>query len=435
MILIIRGGSGVGKTRTAQELASRHRPSIHLVVDELHHWITDRTLNDDQVALSVMSAGSVARVFANRGYTVCIDFVFVRAWEVDEFLQGLGAVNTDIYLFTLTAQLDILRARDRKRCEEDIMGDRVEELYREFQNSDESRGYPIDSSKLEVGGVVREIEDAISNGKGRIKQSTVRVDNGKDWAEAAVHNRRAWDSYRRQREEGLVNNWRSPVEEIRKGASYVEEKWIDLVGSVSGKKLLDLGCGDGGETCCWARLGASVVGVDNSPMQLKAAKRAAMELGVKCDFVLADILNLPEELLNHEFDVVFTAWVAAWIGDLRAWFHNVYKALNWEGRFLFVWTHPVTRIAAELLMDDSTRASYFDEGVFIRKQEEERSTGNPAGDDFTTYQWCHTLESVLKAMKDVGFRSVEMVESDASSPECKELKGMPTDVVILARKH
>jgi len=83
--------------------------------------------------------------------------------------------------------------------------------------------------------------------------------------QAAKHNRHAWDSFRRQRDEGLVKNRHNPAADILQGGSYLPFEIIALAGDVSGKRLLDMGCGDGAEMLEWARLGAIVVGVDNSP--------------------------------------------------------------------------------------------------------------------------------------------------------------------------
>ena len=61
-------------------------------------------------------------------------------------------------------------------------------------------------------------------------------------------------------------------------------------------RVLDLGCGVGG-TSTWlaAELGAEVVGVANSPVQLEIARRRARELGLegRCRFLLGDFLDLP----------------------------------------------------------------------------------------------------------------------------------------------
>ena len=83
---------------------------------------------------------------------------------------------------------------------------------------------------------------------------------------------------------------------------------------------------------------------------------------------------------------------------------------------------------------ETYRTHYSNEGAFIRREADERSTGNPAGDDFTTYQWCHTLTSLLEAMKYAGFSSIKMYETATGKLECKQLAGMPTGVLILAIK-
>ena len=140
--------------------------------------------------------------------------------------------------------------------------------------------------------------------------------------QAAEQNREAWDSFRRQRDEGLVNIRPDSAGDILAGRRFLYPENLELVGGVQGKRLLDMGCGDGAEMLEWARAGAIVTGVDNSPVQLASARRNAERLGVECRLVQADLLRLPEDLLQGEFDIVFSAWVEAWIGDLDGWFGN-----------------------------------------------------------------------------------------------------------------
>ena len=128
-----------------------------------------------------------------------------------------------------------------------------------------------------------------------------------------------------------------------------------MAGGVQGKRLLDMGCGDGAEMLEWARAGAIVTGVDNSPVQLASARRNAEKLGVECRLVQADLLRLPDDLLQGEFDIVFTAWVAAWIGDLDGWFANAWRALKPGGRFLLNGGHPVSQYVQEMEQGDPLR--------------------------------------------------------------------------------
>ena len=161
--------------------------------------------------------------------------------------------------------------------------------------------------------------------------------------QAAEQNREAWDSFRRQRDEGLVNIRPDSAGDILAGRRFLYPENLELVGGVQGKRLLDMGCGDGAEMLEWARAGAIVTGVDNSPVQLASALRNAERLGVECRLVQADLLRLPEDLLQGEFDIVFSAWVETWIGDLDGWFASAKRALKPGGRFLLNGGHPVSQ--------------------------------------------------------------------------------------------
>src|SRR6266536_668352 len=180
-------------------------------------------------------------------------------------------------------------------------------------------------------------------------------------AEAARVNRAAWDSFRRQRDEGLVGGRRDVAASILAGTQYLPPWLRELAGDVRGKRLLDLGCGDGAELMEWARLGAEVVGVDNSPRQLAAAQRAAATLGVTCRLVCADLLALPEELLHGEFDVVFSSAVLTWIGDLDRWFTGVMAALRPGGTFLLEGGHPLAAFHRARRDGATDWGSYFQE--------------------------------------------------------------------------
>jgi len=81
---------------------------------------------------------------------------------------------------------------------------------------------------------------------------------------------------------------------------------------------------------------------------LEAAQRNADTLGLSCHLILADLLRLPENLLTGQFDIVFSFWVTAWIGDLESWFRNVSLALKPGGFFLLGGKHPVAAFFQEM---------------------------------------------------------------------------------------
>jgi SAM-dependent methyltransferase len=170
--------------------------------------------------------------------------------------------------------------------------------------------------------------------------------NDVDSDQAAELNRSWWDAVRRQRDAGLITKNHDVAAQILAGTSGPCAEQVAFLGDVAGKRLLDLGCGDGCELVPLARLGAEATGVDNSTVQLAAAQRTADALGVRVRLVQADFLRMPEELLRGQFDLVFSSGATAWIGDLDRWFAAVRRALVPGGVFVLRAGHTLATFLA-----------------------------------------------------------------------------------------
>lgn len=100
-------------------------------------------------------------------------------------------------------------------------------------------------------------------------------------------------------------------------------------------RAIDLGCGTGNYAIYLASRGFDVTGVDSAPTAIKFAKENAMKKGVKCTFLVADVLGDLEnvtgtfdfaydwELLHHIFPDKRERYVA-----------NVHRLLNPKGKYL-----------------------------------------------------------------------------------------------------
>lgn len=124
------------------------------------------------------------------------------------------------------------------------------------------------------------------------------------------------DAYARWRESELG----ALTEALEKEAVFA------LAGSLSGLRLLDVGCGDGAYSIHAGRLGATVTGLDISPAMLDAARRRADAAGVSVEWRegRAEALPFPAA----EFDVVIAVTVLCWVSDPAAAVREMSRVLR-----------------------------------------------------------------------------------------------------------
>lgn len=102
------------------------------------------------------------------------------------------------------------------------------------------------------------------------------------------------------------------------------EAALDLLDPRPGERILDVGCGDGALTHRIVGRGAEVVGVDNSPELVAAARAIGLQV-VEMD--AADIS------FDEEFDAAFSNAALHWMLDRDRVACAVFRALKPGGRF------------------------------------------------------------------------------------------------------
>ncbi len=120
----------------------------------------------------------------------------------------------------------------------------------------------------------------------------------------------AYDAYY-QSEQGLI-------------IDRIEKKLIgDFLKTISGDKLLDLGCGTGHWTRFFKNHGFEVTGIDNSDAMLTVAQRK----NLNC--IKADAENLPFD--NHSFPVVASITMLEFVDNPGKVFDEIYRILKPNG--------------------------------------------------------------------------------------------------------
>jgi 2-polyprenyl-3-methyl-5-hydroxy-6-metoxy-1,4-benzoquinol methylase len=78
------------------------------------------------------------------------------------------------------------------------------------------------------------------------------------------------------------------------GKSTLNEIELELLGDVSGKKILHLQCHFGQDTLSLAKMGAEVTGVDFSEKAIAKARALTQTLNLKAQFVCCDVYDTPK---------------------------------------------------------------------------------------------------------------------------------------------
>ena len=114
---------------------------------------------------------------------------------------------------------------------------------------------------------------------------------------------------------------------------------LDLVGPVSGLRLLDLACGHGRFARAFARRGAHVVGIDLSSALLDKARATEHKEPLGITYMHADA-TAPDALAGETFDVVVCSFGLSDIDDLDGALATVGRVLRSGGHFVFSLLHP-----------------------------------------------------------------------------------------------
>jgi ubiquinone/menaquinone biosynthesis C-methylase UbiE len=135
------------------------------------------------------------------------------------------------------------------------------------------------------------------------------------------------------------------------------ERDVHLVGHVEGKRVLDLGCGDGSAAVTLAQQGAVVIAVDSNEARLARARHRAAEAEVRVEFRAEDLADLAF-LRADSVDVVFSAFAVDTVEDAARVFRQVQRVLKPNAHFVFSHAHPFSLC----LHEGKVARSYLDTG-------------------------------------------------------------------------
>ena len=131
------------------------------------------------------------------------------------------------------------------------------------------------------------------------------------------------------------------------------EQWdgpvLSMLGDVSGKAILDVGCGTGRLLKKLERMGANAVGIDISKQMVEKAKSKSL---------LAFQTDISDFAWSEPFDVVVSVLTFNYIEDKAAAFEKIWSLLKPGGTFI-ISLDLLTKDTAMRRGKDSVAAKYF----------------------------------------------------------------------------
>ncbi len=191
------------------------------------------------------------------------------------------------------------------------------------------------------------------------------------------------------------------------------------LGDLTGLRGAHLQCHIGTDTLSLTRLGATMSGLDFSPVSIAAARALAERTGTEIDFHVSDVYDAVQVLGAEAYDFVYTGIGAlCWLPDIARWAEVVAALLRPGGRLFIREGHPILwaadldRMDGSLVIDfpyfERTEPTIWDEpGTYVATETEFAHTRSA--------EWNHGIGEILTAVLDAGL-SITRFEEHRSVP-------------------
>ncbi|WP_067813723.1 class I SAM-dependent methyltransferase [Nocardia inohanensis] len=190
-------------------------------------------------------------------------------------------------------------------------------------------------------------------------------------------------------------------------AYYNRPAILELAGDVTGRRILDVGCGPGALFAALRDAGAVMTGIDSSAGMLEQARR---RLGDDADLRLADLAD-PLDFPDAAFDDIVASLVLHYLQDWGPALAELRRLLVTGGRLVVSVEHPFANFLGRHLSGDPV--NYFQ----IRNRTDEWTmSGQTAKMSF----WDRPLHAMTDAFTAAGFR-ISVISEPPALPAAREL--------------
>jgi SAM-dependent methyltransferase len=258
-----------------------------------------------------------------------------------------------------------------------------------------------------------------------------------------VSNKAAWEEAFDNKDE----SWGIDIVDRIKNEEYpfFEKEMIDVLKkhTVKDKTIAQFCCNNGRELLSLMKNGANEgFGFDIAENQILFAKETNSKLGLNCNFIATNILEIGKEYRNRFDLIIITIGALCWFKDLDSFFAVVNNSLKDGGVLIINDQHPIANMLAapgeENYSEKEPRNlvnSYFDKewiekgGIYYITKKTYKSKV------FTSYS--HSISEIIRALCKNSIIIYNMQEFDydiSSMFEHLNNKGIPLSYILEAKK-
>ena len=192
---------------------------------------------------------------------------------------------------------------------------------------------------------------------------------------------------------------------------------LGKLGDVAGRKILDLGCGEGGYSRALAKKGAEVVSVDCSESAIRYAAEQAEKEKLFIRHYVRNSCDL-FEIADNSFDIVLCSMMLMDCEDFDSTVREAARVLKPNGRLIASVLHPCFDGNHDTGI--GRQGSGIDRQVVVMNYFEPKTWEAPLWRGRTPVVWRHrTMQDYVKAFVRNGLTIVDLDEPQATDEQAK----------------
>ncbi len=198
---------------------------------------------------------------------------------------------------------------------------------------------------------------------------------------------------------------------------FIMPNMLKFIGDVAGKKILDLGCGEGGYSRELAKKGAQLVSVDCSKRAIEIASALAEKENLKIEHFIRNSNDL-FDIEPEQFDIVLCSMMLMDCEDLEGTLKEVARVLKPEGRLFASVLHPCFDGNHDTGI--GRQGEGIERQVVVKNYFEPKEWEAPLWKGTIPVIWRHrTMEDYVKAFIKAGLTIVDLNEPRATDEQAK----------------